>query len=51
MIYNAKRVFLAVKTSTVYVGLIMFLFQVSLLLFGQEGLGHFFRYRPLLPIG
>jgi hypothetical protein len=25
--------------------------QVSLLLIGQQELGHFFRYRPLLPIG
>ncbi len=44
-----KGYFLQLKQ--VYVGLKMFLFQVSLLLFGQEGLGHFFRYRPLLPIG
>ncbi len=34
----------------VYVGLIMLL-QVSLLLFGQQGLGHFCKYQPLLPIG
>ncbi len=27
------------------------LVQVFLLLIGQQGLGHFFRYRPLLPIG
>jgi hypothetical protein len=26
------------------------LVQVSMLLIGQQGLGHFFRYRPLLPI-
>jgi hypothetical protein len=25
--------------------------QVSLLLIGQQGLGHFFRYRLLFPIG
>ncbi len=35
--------------SRVYVGLIMF--QVSLLLIGQQGLVNFFRYRSLLPIG
>jgi hypothetical protein len=48
MILMQKGYFLKLKQ--VYVGLIMFLFQVSLLLFGQEGLGHFFRYRPLLHI-
>ncbi len=42
----------------VYVGLIMlaactvqYLVQVSLTLIGQQGMGHFFRYRPLLRIG
>jgi hypothetical protein len=29
----------------------VYLVQVSLLLIGQQGLGHFFRYQPLLPIG
>jgi hypothetical protein len=29
----------------------MFGVQVSLLFIGQQGFGHFFRYRPLLPIG
>ncbi len=29
----------------------VYLVQVSLLLIGQPGLGHFFRNRPLLPIG
>jgi hypothetical protein len=29
----------------------MYLVHVSLLLIGQQGLGHFFRYRLLLPIG
>ncbi len=29
----------------------MYLVQVSLILTGQQDLGHFFRYRPLLPIG
>jgi hypothetical protein len=28
----------------------VYLVQVSLLLIGQQGLGHFFRYYPLLPI-
>jgi hypothetical protein len=29
---------------------IVFLVQVSLLLIDQQGLGHFFRYQPLVPI-
>jgi hypothetical protein len=29
----------------------MYSIQVSLLLISQQGLGHFFRYRPLLPFG
>jgi hypothetical protein len=29
----------------------VYLVQVSLLLIGLHGLGHFFKYRPLLPIG
>ncbi len=29
----------------------VYLVQASLLLIGQQGLGDFFRYRPLLPIG
>jgi hypothetical protein len=29
----------------------VFLVEVSLLLIGQQGLGHFFRHRSLLPIG
>jgi hypothetical protein len=29
----------------------VYLIQVSLLLIGQQGMVHFFRYRPLLPIG
>jgi hypothetical protein len=28
-----------------------YIVQVSLLLFGQQGLEHFFNYRPLLPFG
>jgi hypothetical protein len=40
----------------VCLGLIMlamrrYLFKVSLLFIGQHGLGHFFRYRPFVPIG
>ncbi len=39
----------------VCVGLVMlervYLVQVSLFLIGQRGLGHFFRYQPLFPIG
>jgi hypothetical protein len=29
----------------------LYLVQVSVILIGQQGFGHFFRYRPLLPIG
>jgi hypothetical protein len=29
----------------------MYFVEVSLLLIGHQGLGHFFRYRPLLPFG
>jgi hypothetical protein len=29
----------------------VYLVQVSLLLIGQQDSGHFFRYRPLLPVG
>ncbi len=29
----------------------IYLVQLSLLFIGQDGLGQFFRYRPLLPIG
>jgi hypothetical protein len=29
----------------------VYLAQVSLLFIGQQGLEHFFRYRPLIPIG
>jgi hypothetical protein len=29
----------------------VYLVRVSLILTGQQGLGHFFRYRPLLPNG
>ena len=48
---DTKSVFLAVNASlrwfTNVVG--MYLVQVFLLLIGQQGLGDFFRYRPLLP--
>jgi hypothetical protein len=51
--YNAKSVFLAVNASLRWLnnGGDVYLIQVSLLLIGQKGLGHFFRYRPLLSIG
>ncbi len=51
MIYNAKSVFLAVNASLCWLVSGVYLVQVSVLLIGQQGLGHFFRYRPLLPIG
>ncbi len=52
--YNSKMYFS--RLMQVYVGLLTFaactyLVQVSLLLIGQQGLGHFFMYLPLLPIG
>jgi hypothetical protein len=48
-----KSVFLAVNASLRWLNNVsgVYLVQVSLLLIGQQGLGHFFRYRPLLPIG
>ncbi len=53
--YNAKSVFLAVtgNASLRWLNNVsgVYLVQVSLLLIGPQGLGHFFRYRPLLPIG
>jgi hypothetical protein len=51
--YNAKRVYLAVNASSRWLNNVrgVYLVQVSLLLIGQQGLGDFFRYRPLLSIG
>ena len=51
--YNAKRVYLAVNASSRWLNNVrgVYLVQVSLLLIGQQGLGHFFRYRHLFPIG
>jgi hypothetical protein len=43
MILNAKSVFIAINA--------LYLVQFSLLFISQQGLGHFLRYRPLLPIG
>jgi hypothetical protein len=53
MIYNAKRCFLAVNASLHWRNNVsgLYLVQVSLFFIGQQGLGHFFRYQPLLPIG
>jgi hypothetical protein len=55
MLLYAKRVFLGVNASLRWLNIISgvyeYLVKVSLLLIGQRGLGHFFRYRPLLPIG
>ncbi len=53
MIFYCKSVILAVNASLRWLNNVggMFLVQVSLLLIGQQGLGHFFRwYQPLLPI-
>ncbi len=46
-------VFLAVNASLRWVNNVngVYIVQVSLLLIGQQCLEHFFRYRPLLPIG
>jgi hypothetical protein len=53
MLYNAKSMYLAVNASLHWLINVsgVYLVQVSLLLIGQRGLGHFFRYRPLLLIG
>jgi len=53
MIYIAKSVFLAVDEELRWLNnvSILYLVQVSLILIGQQGLGHFFKYRHLLPIG
>jgi hypothetical protein len=53
MICNAKSVFLAVNASLVWLINVIgvYLAQVSVPLIGQQGLGDFFRYRPLFPIG
>jgi hypothetical protein len=32
-------------------GVYLYLVQVSLVLIGQQGMGHCFRYQPLLPNG
>ncbi len=50
--FNAKSVFLAVNASLHLLNVSgVYLIQVPLLLIGQQGLGHFIRFRPLLPIG
>jgi hypothetical protein len=53
LLYNAKSVFLMAKASLCWINNVsgVYLVQVSLLFIGQQGLGHFFKYRPLLPIG
>jgi hypothetical protein len=56
MYYNLviqKVYFLAVNRSLRWLNNVsgVYLVQVSLLLIGQQGLGHFFRYRSLLFIG
>jgi hypothetical protein len=49
---NAKSVFLAVNASLRWLNVVgVYKVQVSLLLIGQQGLGNFFRYWPLFPIG
>jgi hypothetical protein len=53
MIFNAYSVFLAVNASLCCLNNVsgVHLVQVSLLLIGQQGLGHFFREQPWLLIG
>jgi hypothetical protein len=50
---NAKSLFLVVNASLRWLNNVsgVYFVQVSLLLIGQQGLGHFFRYHPLLSIG
>ncbi len=51
--YNAKSSFITINASLCWSNNVVgvYLVQVSLLLFGQQGLGHFFRHSPLLAIG
>jgi hypothetical protein len=51
--YNAKSVFLTANASLRWLNNVagVYLVQVSLLFIGHQGLGHSFRYLPLLPIG
>ncbi len=53
IIHNAKTVFLVVNANFHWLINVsgVYLIQVSLLLIGQQGLGYFFMYRPLLSIG
>jgi hypothetical protein len=53
MLYKRKSMYLAVNASLHWLINVsgVYLVQVSLLLIGQRGLGHYFRYRPLLLIG
>jgi hypothetical protein len=53
LLYNAKRVFLAVNASLRWLNYVsgVYLTQLSLLPIGQQHLVDLFRYRPLLPIG
>ncbi len=50
---KSKSLFFAVNASLRWLNNVsdVYLGQVSLLLINQQGLRHFFRYRPLLPIG
>ncbi len=50
---GTQNVFLAVNASLRWLNNFsgVYFIQVSLLLIGLQGLGHFFRYRPLLSIG
>ncbi len=50
---NTKSIYLAVNACLRRLKTVVgvYLVQVSLLLIGQQSLGHFFRYRPLLLIG
>jgi hypothetical protein len=52
MIYNAKSVFFTVNASLCWLNNVVgvYLVQVSLLLIGQQGLGHFFGIGPCFPL-
>jgi len=48
-----QKVFLTVNASLRWLNNVsgVYIVHVYLLFIGQQGLGHFFRYRPLHPIG
>jgi hypothetical protein len=53
MILKCKKVFLVVNASFRWLNNVsgVNLVKLSVILIGQQGLGHFLMYRPLIPIG